>query len=484
MRTRNILSRRSLLQAAGGAALIGALPRSPAWSQPIPSTVTLPGRGEMLIRGASVISVDPAIGTLSSADIHIRGGQILAVGANLAAPGADIIEGKGMVAMPGFVDTHWHMWGSLGRTFVTDARTYMRAKNTTAPFYTPEDFYHSISLGLAEAVDAGITGVLNFSHNTRSPKHADGEIKAHGDCGVRSLYCYGNPDEPPRDAPMDLADVARAKRQWFADAGAFDGLAELGMAVRGPVHSDQAVWDKEMEFCLKNGFKHSYHAGQSTRSTISAVDFRKRGYLSNKTVLAHYLYASEADRQAMKETGASLSFSTMGEYRGAGDALGDPRDQILQMKNSGVVLSFSVDGNSIAPVNMFESMRTVWRYGVPWKGSRSEGLAALTLTDVLRMATLGGAEACGWDKICGSITPGKRADIILVRTGDLNMTPFFEIEAGVVKNATPANVDTVLIDGRVMKRGGKIVGLDVERIKRNASEAAGKLYEAAQKVPG
>ena len=474
-------TRRAVLRAGAAMFTIG-VPRF-AFGQAIPN-VTLPNRPEILIKNAAVITVDPALGTLERADIHVRNGEIVAVGADLAAPGAEVIDASRMIAMPGFVDTHWHVWGSVGRSFVTDARGYARVKNTTAPFFTPEDFYHGTSLALAEAIHAGVTGVLNFAHNVRSPQHADGEIKGHGDCGVRSLYCYGSPDEPPSDRAMDLRDVERAKRQWFATPAAFEGVNELGMAIRGPAHSTMPVWTQEAEFCEKHGFKNSYHAGQSRSSQISAVDFRKRGFLSRRTVLAHFLYATDEDRQAMRETGASWSLSVMGEFRSAGDGEGDPRAQLLRMKRDGVVTSFSIDATSISPVNMFDSMRSAWRYGIGWNGTPTQGMAAVTLPDVLRCATLGGAQACGWDKICGSLTPGKRADIILIRRDDINMVPSFEIEAGVVKNAQPTNIDTVLIDGRIMKRKGEIVGVDVERIKVNAVESAKRLYEVAKRVPG
>src|SRR4051812_25652754 len=150
-------SRRALLRTAGAAAIAASLPRAPSLAQPIPSSVTLPGRPDLLIRGGAVITVDPKLGVLEKADVHVRSGEIVAVGPTLDAPGAEIIDASDMIVMPGFVDTHWHMWGSIGRTFVTDARPYMRTKNATSPFYTPSDFYHSVSLGLAESIHAGIT---------------------------------------------------------------------------------------------------------------------------------------------------------------------------------------------------------------------------------------------------------------------------------------------------------------------------------------
>lgn len=469
------VSRRSVLGGAVGGALLAALPASAHGAAS--ARRELPGQGHYLIRGCALISVDPDIGTQKSTDIRVRDGAIAEIGNGLAPGGAELIEAGDMIAMPGFVDTHWHMWGSVGRNFVSDTHNYMTAKKAVAKLYTPDDVYASLRLALAEAIDAGVTGVLNFAHNVRSPAHADAEIRAHHECGVRAIYSYGYPDELGREEAMDLRDLRRVAGEM---KGGKDALVRLGAAIRGSRHSTEEIYDEEMRTILSLGLPVTYHGGQSRRATVSAVDMRERGYLDKGTVLAHYLYASPEDRKAMRETGASLSFSTMGEFRSVGDAGGDPRAQLLEMAADGVNVSLSVDANSIMPVDMFENMRTAWRYGKGWVGDpRTENLPDLTLPQVVRMATLNGAKAILADHLSGSITVGKRADLILVRTTDINLAPRGDLYSMVVRQARASNVDTVLIDGRIMKRAGRITGLDLHDVLGAATATAQSLRRRA-----
>src|SRR5262249_61211478 len=116
---------------------------------------SLPALGEFVVRGANVLTMDPALGDLASGDVHVRDGAIIAVGPGLAAAGAESIEGRGMICMPGFIDTHWHLWTSNLRPIVRvdDAeRGYFPVTAKLGPFYTPQDSYRAVRLGLAEAL--------------------------------------------------------------------------------------------------------------------------------------------------------------------------------------------------------------------------------------------------------------------------------------------------------------------------------------------
>jgi cytosine/adenosine deaminase-related metal-dependent hydrolase len=149
------------------------------------------------------------------------------------------------------------------------------------------------------------------------------------------------------------------------------------------------------------------------------------------------------------------------------------------MRKAGVTISLSFDATSIAPPNMFETMRFTWNMGIPWRGTPSESLPEVRFREVIEMATLNGAKALGIGDTTGSITAGKRADLILIRGNDINVAPIADIEASVVQSATPANVDTVLVDGRIVKRGGKLVAYDVDKIVRDAKTAALRVRTAA-----
>jgi cytosine/adenosine deaminase-related metal-dependent hydrolase len=281
----------------------------------------------------------------------------------------------------------------------------------------------------------------------------------------------------PRSQPVDFTDVDRVRRDYFEGGTAFDGLVHLGVNLRGVAQSEEAVYHRDMAEALARGLPAALHASQSPPSTVDAEDYERRGWLGPGLLLCHYLPARDVDAAAMARTNTPLSFATHSEFR-LGLA-GDARDTLLRMRRAGVLVSLSFDATSIAPPNMFETMRFTWNMGIPWKGTPSEPLPAVDFHEVIEMATINGARALGLGGVTGSLTVGKRADIILIRGNDVNVAPVANIETAVVQCATPANVDTVMVDGRLVKRRGALVGYDVERIVRDAKASALRIRAAA-----
>ena len=171
---------------------------------------------------------------LPRADILVRDGRIEAVGPDLAAAGAEMIDATDMIVMPGFVDTHYHMWSAVGRNFVGDGFGYFAAKNATSKLFEPADFYNSVMLGLVELANAGITTVHNWSHNTRTPAHAEAELRAHRESMLRALYSHGHVDQMPRNEPLDFAGIDRVQRDYFAKRR---GLRRAGDLRRQPARA-------------------------------------------------------------------------------------------------------------------------------------------------------------------------------------------------------------------------------------------------------
>jgi 5-methylthioadenosine/S-adenosylhomocysteine deaminase len=471
-----MLNRRTFTRLLGATALAGvAAPAivAPALGQGAAPAVA---RGTYLIRNGAVITVDKA-GVLPRADVLVRDGRIEAVGPDLAAAGAETIDATDMIVIPGFVDTHYHMWSALGRNFISDGFGYFAAKNATSKLFEPADFYNSVLLGLLELANAGVTTVHNWSHNTRTAAHADAELRAHRESLLRALYSHGHVDLMPRNELIDFAAVDRVQRDYFAKGSAFEGLVTYGVNLRGGSQSEEAIYHQEMEAARKRGLWIAIHAGQTPPNRIFAEDYEKRGWLGPKLLICHYLPASDADAQAMARTATPLSFATHSEFR-LGRA-GDPRDALLRMRRHKVLISLSFDASSIAPPNMFETMRFTWNMGIPWRGTPTEKLPEVTFREVIEMATLNGAKALGLGDVTGSITVGKRADLLLIRGNDINIAPVADIEASVVQSATPANVDTVMVDGRIVKRGGRLVAYDVQKVVQAAKTSALRIRTAA-----
>lgn len=435
-------------------------------------------RGTYLIKGGSVISVDPMIGTLPKADVLVSSGAIISVGEELSAPGAEIIDATDMIVMPGMVDTHFHMWSSVGRNFLCDGGyEYFQAKWATASHYDPEDFHNSVLLGLAELADGGVTTVNNWSHNNRSPAHVDAELRAHESSLLRARYSIGHIDQLPVDVVNDFSDLERVRSEWFGDSARLDNLVHLGVNLRGMLQSNADVFHTEMHHILKTGLPISVHASQALPNSDDAAGYERRGYLGPNFLFCHYIAATDSDREALARTRTPLSFATHSELR-LGET-GDARTALLKARAGGVLITLSSDATSIAPPNMFENMRVTWNLGLPWKGTDPEAFKPVGFFEAIQMATINGAVALGLGDIIGSITPGKRADIILIRTNDLNIAPVGNVETSVVQSATPGNVDTVLVDGRIIKRYGKLMTFDVPSIVSEAGRSALRIRTAA-----
>src|SRR5262249_6520220 len=197
--TRNRLDRRTMLKGAAALSALAAASAEVSAQQPAARSAAapaapLPARREFVIRGATVLTMDPNIGDLGSGDVHVRDGAIVAVAPRVEPTNVQAVDGRGMICMPGFVDTHWHLWTSFLRPFVradVDTLGYFPVSFRLGQLYTPEDSYRSVMLGLAEALSAGVTTVHNWAHNVRSPEHADAELAAMRDAGIRGRFAYG-----------------------------------------------------------------------------------------------------------------------------------------------------------------------------------------------------------------------------------------------------------------------------------------------------
>lgn len=477
------VSRRGLL--LGGSGLIGAGLLGAGVAAPRRAVAQagtgLPDRGEFVIRDGVVVTVDDTLGTLYGADVHVRNGEIIAVGENLEVPAsAEEIDASRMIVMPGLIDTHFHIWTSLMRNMLSPGNEYFAIKRAFVPNMTPDAFYASDMLAFAESINAGVTTLHNYDHHCMNRDTVEAEMRAHADSGVRSLFTFGHPDGLPAEQTIDL-DLAEAIRtQYFGGASPFEGLVTMGLNTRGHGNLSEEIYRAEADYAFSHGMMFAMHGGQGRRNW-DLQPLKDWGYLGPKTLLVHMVHATAGDRALMAETGAPLSYSIQSEMR-LGSA-GNQSEQLVHMFNDGVTVSFSFDTNSLAQIDMFETMANAWYMGIPHNGTSTEGLTPLNFEDVIRMGTINGAKALGLDTVTGSLTPGKRADIILLRADDLNLVPFGFVEGMIGRTARASNVDTVIIDGRIMKRGGTITGLDVghiteevARVAHDARVAIGDIY--------
>ena len=438
----------------------------------------LPPRRELVIRGASVLTMDPSLGDFETGDVHVRDGAIVAIGPRIELTNAQIIEGRGMICMPGFVDTHWHLWTSLFRPFVradVNALGYFPVSNRLGQLFTPEDSYRSVMLGIAEALSAGVTTVHNWAHNVRSPDHADAELSAMRDAGIRGRFAYGPAQGMPDDQPMDMAGVARVKRDWMPGDGLLTlgicsrniGAMSIGGAARGTLTIDMAKRDWGGARAL--GLPVTLHT--SGPSPIMLLE--EAGLLGPDVQLVHPLLTTPEERAILKARGVSYAMAPVGEARRPSSV---GVIQLGELLEAGVKVSLSTDHTTNYNCDPFLGMRILFALHQHRIGDK----IPLTVKRLVQLATLDGAVDLGISEKTGSLTPGKRADMILVRTTDINMAPVGDPYEAIVSLAQPTNVDTVIVDGRILRQSGKFTALDHGKVVHEAKEAAAALRAQAK----
>lgn len=449
----------------------------------------LPVRAHLVIRDAIVLSQDDGLGELRG-DIEIRDGAIVAVGPDLAALGATVIDGSGTVAMPGFVDTHWHLWGTLLRGAIGDGHEagWFARKALLAPHLEPEDTATGVLLGAAEGLLAGITTVHDWAHNVLSRADADADLGALRALGLRARFSYGAPSTSPLmsmeqmravmaqvgvspDEPMDFAEIGRIRDAWEP---ASDGLIEVGCAVRGPSRSSEAVYREEWRLARDLRLPIAMHCA-GTRQEVARIRqvevLDADGLLGPDLLLAHANWVSQAEMERLAAHDIPVSASPLSELR---LAMGFP--QLRELRAAGVRVSLSLDTTAIAAsADPFQAMRVALGLEL----TRAGDATAMSPRDILRIATLEGARSLGLGERTGSITPGKRADVVLVRVDGLDAAPMVDPVMAIVHSAAPSDVDTVLVDGRVLVKGGRPVHLDPAAIVADASERLAKVADRA-----
>ena len=468
----NHIDRRTVLAATTALGAAAVMPGSAsAQGTAAPSGGALPTRGDFVIRGAHVLTMDRDLGDLASGEVHVRNGEIVAVGVATNAPGAEVIDGKGMICLPGFVDTHWHHWTTLLRPVMQaddPKKTYFPVTFGLGIHYTPEDSYRAVRLGLAQAVAAGVTTTHNWAHNVRSPAHADAEVRAMRDGGLRGRFAYGPALGMPNDKPMDLADIARMKEEIGNDPMLTLGICSRNVdgntgGTRGAI--DAAMAKKEWGAARELGLPITLH----TSGTGAVKLLNEAGLLGPDLQLVHPLNTEPADWEALAKHGVRYSVSPLGEAGRSGEM------QFTEIMQAGVKASISIDNVTAERCDCFACMRmmqTINRH-------RTGGKFKLTTKKLVQMATIEGAEDLRLADRTGSLTPGKRADLILVRTGEPHMGDIGDPYDALVQLAQPSDVDTVVVDGRILRRKGAFTALDYAKFLADAAQSIAALKQKA-----
>jgi 5-methylthioadenosine/S-adenosylhomocysteine deaminase len=427
----------------------------------------LPARGEFIIRDAYVMTMDPQLGDIAEGHVHVRNGEIVAIGKDIQVPGVAVLNGRGMIVLPGMVDTHWHMWNTMLRSDAGEKPSdgYFPRTTLYGKAMTPQDMYQSTRLATADAIYSGITTVHDYCHNVQSREHAEADIRALRKSGLRGRWSYGWPQGHPDSKMVDLPVLQALHQDWSKLAG--EGLFSLGFAWRGLVRPSgplpPEVYRPEFQAARDLKLPISVHVGsaESAKGQIEALG--KEKLIGPDVQLVHGLSATPAEIQMAKDAGAVMSVSPRTEMR-----IGYGLPHLSDLLDAGITTGISIDTLVLAGNADFFGILNTAR---SLEKGRSHDEFKLSARRMLELGTIEGARSLGLDNVTGSLKPGKRADIIMVSTRGITLGVFTDPAQLLVEAAEPANVDTVIADGRILKRSGVLTAISESDVTNAVSEA-------------
>jgi cytosine/adenosine deaminase-related metal-dependent hydrolase len=286
-------------------------------------------------------------------------------------------------------------------------------------------------------------------------------IKALEDSGMRGVFAYGFPWWGKWEERQPSWFV-RAATEHFPST---DQKLTLALAAAGPEFTDFEVARDHWKLARETGARITTHVGVGSYGREGKVqEMGEAGLLGPDTTYIHCTTLNDTEIQMIVDTGGTVSLAAPVEMM-----MGHGMPPVQKFLDRGLAPSLSVDVETNVPGDMFNQMRSV--FALQRNIAAAEGKAPVTSSDVIRFATLEGAKACGLDAKVGTLTPGKRADIVLLRTDLLNVTPLNDPATAVVTGMDSSNVDSVMIDGRWMKRGGVLLHVDWPGVRRMVDES-------------
>jgi cytosine/adenosine deaminase-related metal-dependent hydrolase len=414
----------------------------------------------VVFRNGLVITMDDAHTVIPRGDVLVVGDKIESIGTDLEVPeGTEEIDASGGIVMPGMIDTHRHMWQTAMRGYGSDwtlTQYFVWYYLESGKLFRPEDIFAGNLLSAIEAVDAGVTTSVDWSHGLQTPDHADAAADALLSVPGRFVLAYGNIQQGPwewtnspgfRDFVQRRADQLEGFQiafdvpgdPAFPEKAAFEAARELGV----PVNTHVGVWGATND----NGVKMMY----------------ENGFMTPETIYVHAATLTNDSYSRIAATGGSVSVSTESEQ-----SAGQGYPPTWQLRKHGIPVSLSMDTSVWWSADLFAAMRATLSADRSREHMEAHGKQEtvtnhhLRAENVVEFATRGGAKAIGKDDKLGALTPGRQADIVLIKNdASPAMFPILNPYGHIVYQANRADVHTVMVGGRILKKDGALQGIDL-----------------------
>lgn len=424
-----------------------------------------------LFKGGTILTLDAKVPNLAVGDVLVQDGRIAAVGPALQADDAQVIDAAGHIVMPGLVDAHHHMWLGVMRRMmpnVDDLFAYIDVvAEQLGAHYRPLDMYLSTKLTAAASLDAGITTIIDACHSSRSPEHTDAALDALETTGIRALHMVGAAMDKKASATHLPGDLQRLAHNWN-NAGS---LVHVGLF--GQLNLDWWKVARGLDMRILTEF-----IGDLAKL---GPEFAKPGVLGTHNIFNHCTRVPQETWKLLADAGVNITINPRSDALFGFD---DETFAYQQAVDHGLTPALGIDLDTAFGSDMFGEMHALFgqqRSAMRYRRFRGEAdaPAPISVEEVLKAATVNGARAAGLEGQIGTLTPGKQADIIMVRTNGVAVFPVTNAIGTIVQAVERADVDTVMVAGQLRKRNGQLLGIDLGKLNADVTASRDYLIEAS-----
>jgi 5-methylthioadenosine/S-adenosylhomocysteine deaminase len=427
--------------------------------------------GRTLFKGGTIVTMDPKVPNLSTGDVLVDSGRIAAVGVSIGADGAEVIDAAGSIVMPGLVDAHHHMWLGVMRRMMPDIDDLFAyigvVAETLGAHYRPLDMYLSTKLTAIASLDAGVTTIIDACHSSRSPAHTDAALDALDDAGIRALHMVGAAMDKKASAAHLPADLKRLADNWNHG----DGLVRVGLF--GQLNLDWWKVARGLDMRILTEF-----IGDLAKL---GPEFAEPGVLGPHNIFNHCTRVPQETWKLLADAGVNVTVNPRSDALFGFD---DESFAYQQAIDHGLTPAIGIDLDTAFGSDLFGEMHALFgqqRSAMRYRRFRGEQNVPtpISVAAVLKAATVNGARAAGLESEIGTLTPGKQADIIMVRTNGVAVFPVNNAIGAIVQAVERSDVDTVMVAGAIRKRAGKLVGVDITKLTADVTASRDYLLGAS-----
>jgi cytosine/adenosine deaminase-related metal-dependent hydrolase len=443
-----------------------------------------------LIEQGTIVTMDHKLGDLPVGDVLIVGDRIQEIAPRIQADDVQRIDARGMVVIPGLINAHMHTWqtglrGVAGNWTVLEYFKKMHAGLAT--LFKPEDLYIANRVGGLNQINCGTTTLVDWCHNNPTPQHTDAAIDGLADSGIRAAFFHGSPKPDPKpgqkpfwEVPHPRDEVQRLLKQRFSSK---DQLLTMGMAILGPHYSTYDVAVEDFQLAREMGLIASMHcAGAAARVPDGWDRLAKAGLLGDNNNIVHGNDLTDQQLGFMLDRGVTFSLTPETEmFQGHGFAITGRLRRWGHQPSLGVDLESCISGDMFTVARMALSTQRAFD-NAQSKQDRGQlpDTSTITAREALAWVTLEGARMLKMQDRIGSLTPGKQADLVLIRASDLNMQPMHDAVTSVVTQTSLANIDTVMVAGQLKKSKGQLLASDLGPLQQRLSDSGHRIMRDLQ----